>query len=106
MARARSVVARPRERSTSASGIDSARWGTPTSTATRPADRQGPRWSFSSHGPFPEEISQDVTFDFYIWKSPRDLDTDQTETLLTTWHEDGSEFAKSPFEPSTDVGWF
>ncbi len=47
-----------------------------------------------------------MTFDFYIWKSPRDLDTDQTETLLTTWHEDGSEFAKSPFEPSTDVGWF
>jgi hypothetical protein len=47
-----------------------------------------------------------MTFDFYIWKSPRDLDTDQTETLLKTWHEAGGDFAKSPFEPSTDVGWF
>jgi hypothetical protein len=41
-----------------------------------------------------------------VWKSPRDLDPDDAEVLLTSWHEAGGDPAKSPFEPSTDVGWF
>src|SRR5205809_8056103 len=52
MARARSVAARHRETSTSASGPDGARWGT-TSMATRPAARPGPRSSSSSRGLLP-----------------------------------------------------
>ena len=28
------------------------------------------------------------------------------EVLLKGWHEAGGDFDKSPFEPSTDVGWF
>jgi hypothetical protein len=47
-----------------------------------------------------------VTFDLYAWKSPRDLDADRAEALLESWHEAGGDPGESPFEPSTDVGWF
>lgn len=47
-----------------------------------------------------------MTFDLYVWKSPRDLDADRAEVLLKSWHEAGGDHSKSPFEPSTDVGWF
>jgi hypothetical protein len=47
-----------------------------------------------------------VTFDLYAWKSPRDLDADQAEALLKSWHESGGDIRESPFEPSTDLGWF
>jgi len=47
-----------------------------------------------------------LTFHFYIWKSPRDMDATSAETLLKRWHEDGGDPHKSPFEASTDVGWF
>ncbi len=50
--------------------------------------------------------SHDVTFDLYIWKSPRDVDADQAGVLLKSWHEASGDPGKSPFEPSTDVGWF
>jgi len=47
-----------------------------------------------------------VTFDLYIWKSPRDVDAHRAEVLLKNWHEAGGDHGNSPFEPSTDVGWF
>ena len=47
-----------------------------------------------------------MTFDLYAWKSPRDLDADGIEALLEEWHAAGGDPATSPFEPSTDVGWF
>jgi hypothetical protein len=47
-----------------------------------------------------------VTFDLYAWQTPRDLDDDRAEALLKSWQETGGDPSKSPFEPSTDVGWF
>ena len=47
-----------------------------------------------------------MTFDLYVWKSPRDLDDAAAEALVTSWAEAGGDPSTSPFEPSTDVGWF
>jgi hypothetical protein len=47
-----------------------------------------------------------VTFDLYAWKSPRDLDADGADALLESWRAAGGDPGESPFEPSTDVGWF
>jgi hypothetical protein len=47
-----------------------------------------------------------VTFDLYAWKSPRDLDAESVQALIAGWEEAGGDPAASPFEPSTDVGWF
>lgn len=47
-----------------------------------------------------------MTFDLYVWKSPREVDAERAEVLLKTWHEDGGGLSESAFEPSTDVGWF
>jgi len=47
-----------------------------------------------------------MTFDLYAWKSPRDLDAAGVEALLDEWQAAGGDPATSPFEPSSDVGWF
>ncbi len=47
-----------------------------------------------------------MAFDLYVWRSPRDLDADAAEALIDTWQAAGGDPAESPFEPSTDVGWF
>ena len=47
-----------------------------------------------------------MTFDLYVWKSPRDLDADMAVALLESWQDLGGDPGQSPFEPSTDVGWF
>ena len=47
-----------------------------------------------------------MTFDLYVWKSPRDLDSERAATIIEQWQEAGGDPAQSPFEPSTDVGWF
>ncbi len=47
-----------------------------------------------------------MTFDLYAWKSPRDLDGEGAAALVESWNEGGGDPAASPFEPSTDVGWF
>lgn len=47
-----------------------------------------------------------MAFDLYAWKSPRDIDADRAEALLKSWQETGGDPGTSPFEPSTDVGWF
>ena len=47
-----------------------------------------------------------MAFDLYAWKSPRDLDADGAEALLTSWQNTGSDPGTSPFEPSADIGRF
>jgi hypothetical protein len=44
--------------------------------------------------------------DLYVWSAPRDLDPDRAEALVAQWEANGGDPARSPFEPSTDVGWF
>ncbi|HEY3163830.1 MAG TPA: hypothetical protein VGJ71_05685 [Candidatus Limnocylindrales bacterium] len=47
-----------------------------------------------------------MDFDLYIWASPRDLDPERAASLIGGWEQAGGDPAVSPFEPSTDVGWF
>jgi hypothetical protein len=47
-----------------------------------------------------------VAFDIYVWAAPRDLDADTAGDLIRDWEEGGGDPAASPFEPSTDIGWF
>ena len=47
-----------------------------------------------------------MTFDIYVWSEPRDLDADAAAALIRTWQEGGGHPSDSPFEPTTDVGWF
>ena len=47
-----------------------------------------------------------MSFDLYAWKSPRDIDVETAEAMLQGWQESGGDPHASPFEPSTDVGWF
>jgi hypothetical protein len=47
-----------------------------------------------------------MTVDLYVWSASRDLDADEAEALVARWEADGGDPARSPFEPSTDVGWF
>jgi hypothetical protein len=47
-----------------------------------------------------------MSFDLYVWASPRELDDDQARSLVDGWQGAGGDPAASPFEPSTDVGWF
>jgi hypothetical protein len=44
--------------------------------------------------------------DLYVWSAPRDLDAERAEALVAQWEANGGDPARSPFEPSTDVGWF
>jgi hypothetical protein len=53
-----------------------------------------------------DPLRADATFDLYAWKSPSDLDDDRADRLLASWREAGGDPSASPFEPSTDVGWF
>jgi hypothetical protein len=47
-----------------------------------------------------------MAFDIYVWSAPRDLDADAAGELVRSWQAGGGDPAQSPFEPSTDVGWF
>lgn len=47
-----------------------------------------------------------MTFDLYVWKGPRDIDEAQAEALLDAWHASGEDTIHSPFELTTDMGWF
>ena len=47
-----------------------------------------------------------MTFDVYVWAAPRDLDVDRAEALIRDWEAAGGDPAGSPFEPTSDVGWF
>ena len=45
-------------------------------------------------------------FDLFVWAAPRDLSDEAAAELVDGWLANGGEPAMSPFEPSTDVGWF
>jgi len=47
-----------------------------------------------------------MTFDLYVWKSPRGLDEEQAAELVRSWHESGGDPATAPFDASDDVTWF
>ncbi|HEX5012876.1 MAG TPA: hypothetical protein VFV72_01865 [Candidatus Limnocylindrales bacterium] len=47
-----------------------------------------------------------MTFDLYVWAGPRDLDVDEAHELIEAWEAAGGDPAQSPFESSTDIGWF
>jgi hypothetical protein len=51
-------------------------------------------------------VRSDVRFDLYVWRDPRDLDADSATELIDGWLAAGGDPAMSPFEPSSDVGWF
>src|SRR5919112_2234544 len=42
----------------------------------------------------------------YVWKTPADLDVHAAAALVKRWEDEGGDPAASPFEPSTDIGWF
>jgi hypothetical protein len=44
--------------------------------------------------------------DLYIWERPRDLDAEQALALVEGWEGEGGDPAASPFEPTTNMGWF
>jgi hypothetical protein len=47
-----------------------------------------------------------VTFDIYVWAAPRDVDAEVAGQLIRDWQAAGGDPTRSPFEPSTDIGWF
>jgi hypothetical protein len=53
-----------------------------------------------------EELEGSVSFDLYVWQSPRDIDEQRALALVDAWQQAGGDPATSPFEPSTDIGWF
>lgn len=44
--------------------------------------------------------------DLYVWKAPRDIEAADAAVLVERWEDAGGDPASSPFEASTDVGWF
>ena len=51
-------------------------------------------------------MRHDVTFDLYIWKSHATSTPTTPRRFSKLWQGVGGDFSTSPFEPSTDVGWF
>ncbi len=47
-----------------------------------------------------------MSFDLYVWKTPRDIDADGAAALVERWQAAGGDPAASPFESTTDIGWF
>ena len=47
-----------------------------------------------------------MKFDVYVWAAPRGLDAAAAADLVQDWEAAGGEPSQSPFEPSTDIGWF
>jgi hypothetical protein len=47
-----------------------------------------------------------VTDDLYIWAGPHDIDAIAAAELVATWQAAGGVPRESPFEQSTNVGWF
>ena len=47
-----------------------------------------------------------MRFDLYVWRDPRDLGADAAAERIDGWEADGGDPSASPFEPSSDVGWF
>jgi hypothetical protein len=47
-----------------------------------------------------------MTFDLHVWALPREVDAARADALIVGWQSNGGDPASSPFEPSSDVGWF
>lgn len=47
-----------------------------------------------------------MTDDVYIWQAPRDIDAAAAAQLVATWQAAGGIPRESPFEQSTNIGWF
>ena len=47
-----------------------------------------------------------MNYDLYVWKAPRDLEPADAAALVERWEDGGGDPASSPFEASTDLGWF
>jgi hypothetical protein len=47
-----------------------------------------------------------MRFDLYAWEAPRDLDVGAAASLVESWEAAGGDPATSPFEPSSNTGWF
>ena len=47
-----------------------------------------------------------MTDDLYIWAGPHDVDAARAAELVATWQSAGGIPRESPFEQSTNVGWF
>ena len=47
-----------------------------------------------------------MEFDLYVWAAPRNLDDAAVAESIEAWEAAGGDPSASPFEPSTDVGWF
>lgn len=46
------------------------------------------------------------SYDLYVWARPRGVDAEQAAALVNGWLTAGGDPAESPFEPTTDMGWF
>lgn len=47
-----------------------------------------------------------MRYDLYLWAAPRGVDSDAAGELVRAWEAAGGDPALSPFESSTDIGWF
>ena len=47
-----------------------------------------------------------MEYDLYVWEAPRDLDAAGAAGLVQGWEAEGGDPAASPFEPSSNTGWF
>ena len=46
-----------------------------------------------------------MSFDLYVWKTPRDIDADEAAALVERWQAAGGDPAASPFERTTEIPW-
>lgn len=47
-----------------------------------------------------------MTHEIHVWSDEHDLDEDEAQAKIDAWVAAGGDPAASPFEPSSDVGWF
>jgi hypothetical protein len=45
-------------------------------------------------------------FDLIVWAAPKDVDDEQARDLVARWLDAGGDPQSSPFESTTDIGWF
>ena len=47
-----------------------------------------------------------MRFDLYVWEAPRGLAAAAAAAMVDAWEAAGGDPAASPFEPSSNTGWF
>jgi len=45
-------------------------------------------------------------FDLYVWSKPRDVEGPEAAAIVAAWQRAGGDPTGSPFELTTDIGWF